>query len=190
MAFFVRPLTLNEETDINNLKTFYPDNTVLQVRLDIILLSNQRYKSGKIAEQLQVGRKMVVRCIQQFNEQNWDYFEQYLSNEFETNLAEQITAENSTLFVHPLTVEEQTVIQNLLETYQSSPHTLKHLQAVKLSSLGLTIPEIASRLGFSQRTFWRVRFWIDQFNNAGIASLETYSDRNWLKHQLRVKNIL
>lgn len=187
MAFFVRPLTANEEKIINSLKTRHFDDAVLLARLDIILLSNQRWKSGKIAQQLQVGRETVIRWIQRFNQLGLDCFKQYLS----AGLEEAATAaeqDGYSLFVRSLTFEEQAYLQELLEVYQNSPRTIKHLQTIELSSLGLTIPEIAVSLGFSRRTFWRVRFWIEQFNSQGVASLETTSDRNWLNQQFKTNN--
>jgi hypothetical protein len=87
------------------------------------------------------------------------------------------------LFVRKLSHTEIERIEALLQEYHDSAGTLKHLQTIVLSNQGLTLAEVASTIGFSRRTYWRVRSWIEQFNEQGLASLETPSDKNWRKQQ-------
>jgi transposase len=182
MAFFVRPLTVDEKKRIIALKTQYAENPALLTRLDIILLSSQRLKSGKIANELQVGRATAIRWIQHFNESGLDCFSQYIPLGNSSNVATHHKLEEN-FAVRNLSQIEIERIESLLQEYRDSAGTLKHLQTIILSNRGLTLTEIANTIGFSRRTYWRVRSWIEQFNEQGLASLETPSDKNWRKQK-------
>ncbi|MEI6046131.1 MAG: helix-turn-helix domain-containing protein [Chloroflexota bacterium] len=175
MAFFVRPLTSHEEKIIHDLAEHYQSDAVVLKRLKIILLSNQRMKSGEIARQLQITPSTIVHWIKRFNRAGLGCFEQSFSRGSDTSVS--VVPDSEPLFARVLSSSESDALQQLMTLYQGRSHTLKRLQAIILSSQGSSVSEIARTLSLSQKT---VRLWIKLFNNHGVYRLETFGDRSWL----------
>ena len=75
VALFVRPLTSQEEKIVHELLDRYHDDETITKRLNIILLSSQRFKSGEIRRRLDITSPTVVHWIRRFNQLGVDCFE-------------------------------------------------------------------------------------------------------------------
>jgi transposase len=178
MAFFVRPLTSHEERLLRELAERYRDDAVILKRLNIILLSHQRMKSGEIARQLQITPSTIVHWIKRFNQFGINCFEDSLSREPGSSTTP--SPDTEPLYARAMTSVETETLRQFMQLYHNRPHTIKRLQAIELSSEGIPVSEIVRILGLSQKT---VRLWIKQFNTFGINRLETYGDKTWLTKQ-------
>lgn len=178
MAFFVRPLTPHEQKTLRDLAERYANDALFLKRLNIVLLSSQRLKSGEIARKLQITPSTIVHWIKRFNQSGLACFEQSLSRDPD-NLPMGVP-DAEPLFARTLTSRESENLEQLMQVYKNRAHTVKRLQAILLSSQGVSVSEVVRTLGLSQKT---VRLWIKQFNSFGIQRLETFGDKNWLTRQ-------
>lgn len=201
MALFVHQLSEYEERILNNLVEKYAGNPAVCKRLQIVLLSNQRLKTSEIAEQLQITGITASHWIKQFNLNRLNCFEptllklysgqranldlDYPRKKFEEKTASTAPKDNA-LFVTTLTFSKMQEIQRLKELYQDNLRVLHHIQAILLSNEGFEIKAIAEVLGFPPQINWRIRVWIEQFNQYGLNSLVTKSDKIWLSQKQKL----
>jgi transposase len=198
MAFFLHPLSNYEKKNILHLAKSYMDNPQLFTCLQIVLLSHQRYKTSEISSQLQIRKEDASYWIKQYNQRGLKCFEQTLLETAskrphekekawpESKLALAESSEVSTSFVATITATQMTEIQRLRELYKDNPRVLRHIRAILLSYEGLDSSAISENLGFSIQPSWRIRFWIEQFNQHGVSTLVTKSDQSWLAQQQKL----
>ena len=182
MAFFVRPLNQHEERVIRDLLERYHNDTIILKRLNIILLSHQRMKSGEIGRQLQITPSTIVHWIKRFNQLGLNCFEHTLARDPIASPA--VVPESEPLYVRPLSSIEIEAVQEFIERYRERSQTMRRFQTILLSNEGITVSEIVRTLNLSQKT---VHLWIKQFNSYGLSRLETFGDKNWLLRQQKIR---
>lgn len=172
MAFFVRPLTAYEEKVIKNLAAEYRHDPAFVRRLNIILLSGQRLKSGEIALQLQATPSTIVEWIKRFNQLGLSCLEQGLSRPVNTPTYPAQAPEP--LYVRKLSSDEIEAIKQLIRQYQHRPRFVRQLQTILLSDQKISVSDIVRNVGGTKKT---VISWIQKFNIGGIEYLEMVGNK-------------
>lgn len=165
MAFFVRPLTVYEEKVISSLSEQYKNAPAVFKRLNIILLSHRRIKSGEISRRLQITSSTVVHWIKLFNQSGLTCLEHSLANDPPPS-AQAIAPP---LFARNLSELDLEILQQLAARYKERSLLEKRIEAIRLSSQQVALNEIAETLKLSGKTIER---WVSQFNDEGVSCLE------------------